>query len=868
MFDGALIATTEGRILEANALACSLLGYDALAHYSVDDLLADSSDHTWDAIRASAEMRRSTLEVSLRQQSGATFWAEIGAHRLDSQRLALLLRDINRRKLAEIALQRSEERFRHISYGTSDAQWDWDLDRNIIWWGEGLRTGLGYSLAGMTSGIEWWSSLVHAGDRERVDASMREALDGTTQIWSSEYRFLRADCSYADILDRGYIVRDERGVATRMVGVMIDVSERKQAEEALRASELRYRTLAETSGVGIWQVSPSGETIYANPAMCALLGYRDLNELREHPYESFFARESLRRIHREHRRRTEGLASSYEVTITRPDGTTRTAIAYGAPLFDSDGALHSRLGTFVDVTERKQAEEALREIESRFRQLTDNINEVFWLLDADTRVLVYASPAFERMWGFSLEEAAADPMHWQQAVHPDDRENVRALVADPPSDSFSNEFRLQRADGELRWVRNRAFPVRDGEGRIFRYAGIMEDITDRKEFERHLQHSQKLESLGVLAGGIAHDFNNLLLGILGNADLALLELSPTSPGRKYIEDAVKICQRAAELCNQMLAYSGKGKFVIETIDLCGLVQEMSHLLEVSISKKAVLKYNFASNLPAIEGDATQIRQVIMNLITNASDALEEKSGVIVVSTGAMHCDREYLSETFLDEALEEGDYVYFEVADNGCGMSRETRARVFDPFFTTKFTGRGLGLAAVLGIVRAHHGAIKVYSEQGHGSTVKVLFPVCEQALDMMLDNEIVPELVAAGGTILLVDDEEPIRLVGRKVLERAGYAVLTASDGVEAVAVYREYSDTIAAVVLDMTMPHMSGEETFRELRRIRPDVRVLLSSGYSEGEATHRFAGKGLAGFLQKPYRPHLLVETLAKILAGEIS
>jgi CheY-like chemotaxis protein len=377
-----------------------------------------------------------------------------------------------------------------------------------------------------------------------------------------------------------------------------------------------------------------------------------------------------------------------------------------------------------------------------------------------------------------------------------------------------------------------------------------------------MQQTQKLESLGVLAGGIAHDFNNLLVAILGNAGLALMELPKESPARQTVQAIETAAQRAAELTRQMLAYSGKGKFVIEPLNLSKLVEEMAHLLEVSVSKRAVLKYRFAPNLPPIEGDATQIRQIIMNLITNASDAIGERSGVISISTGLMHCDRAYLQSSYLDSDLPEGDYVYLEVADTGEGMDEATRERIFDPFFTTKFTGRGLGLAAVLGIVRGHSGAIKLYSEMGRGSTFKVMLPAAallDQSGAEPSHGSTAPAAAETRAlTVLVVDDDETVRSVTRRMLEHAGYTVLQAADGVEALEIYGA-NPGIDVVLLDMTMPHMDGEETFRELRRISGDVKVVLTSGYNEQDATERFAGKGLAGFIQKPYRP---AELVAKI------
>jgi two-component system cell cycle sensor histidine kinase/response regulator CckA len=359
------------------------------------------------------------------------------------------------------------------------------------------------------------------------------------------------------------------------------------------------------------------------------------------------------------------------------------------------------------------------------------------------------------------------------------------------------------------------------------------------------------------------------MAILGNADLALEELSPLAPARENIKEIEKASRRAAGLAKQMLAYSGKGRFVIEPIDLNEFVGEMAHLLEVSISKKAVLKHNFADNLPAFDGDATQIRQIIMNLITNASEAIGDTSGVIALSTGAMDCDRAYLDgvneilRASLDEPLAEGVYTYVEVADTGCGMDAQTIEKIFDPFFTTKFTGRGLGMCAVLGIVRGHKGAIKVYSEVGKGTTFKVLFPANElpeekrgPAQTKRGTSEEAP-VPGFSGTVLIADDEETVRAVGKQMLERMGFDVLTAPDGREGVEVFREHAGEIVCVLLDLTMPHMDGEEAFRQLRRIRPGVKVILCSGYNEQDATQRFYGKGLAGFIQKPY-------TLAKLAA----
>jgi signal transduction histidine kinase/CheY-like chemotaxis protein len=390
----------------------------------------------------------------------------------------------------------------------------------------------------------------------------------------------------------------------------------------------------------------------------------------------------------------------------------------------------------------------------------------------------------------------------------------------------------------------------------------------RIEAERHAMQArvmevQKLESLGVLAGGIAHDFNNLLVGILGNASLALLELPPEIEGRKRIMEVETAARRASDLARQMLAYSGKGRFVIAALDIGELVREMTQLLRSSIDRSVDIRYALAPDPVVIEGDATQLRQVVMNLMVNAADAIGEGGGAITLAVSRVHADRSYLAGTFVDEGLDEGEYAVIDISDTGAGMDAATRARIFDPFFTTKGAGRGLGLAAVLGIVRAHHGALKVYSEHGKGSTFKLLLPLAT--------GDVIPDLVASRertpwhgeGTVLVVDDEPMVRDVAQAILERLGLTVVTANDGEEAVSRFAAEPDRFAAVLLDLTMPRRSGGETFRQIREIRPDAAVILMSGYNEEEAGGQFAGQGLAGFVEKPFSTQTLADAMSRVL-----
>lgn len=406
------------------------------------------------------------------------------------------------------------------------------------------------------------------------------------------------------------------------------------------------------------------------------------------------------------------------------------------------------------------------------------------------------------------------------------------------------------------------------------WLSVLTDLTERKraeaeklEMERRLLHAQKLESLGVLAGGIAHDFNNLLTGILGNLDLALLSLPSGSSAQSRIEQAILASYRAVDLTRQMLAYSGKGKFEIKPVDINRIVRENADLFRASISRTVAFNISPNMGLPLIEADPGQIQQVIMNLITNASEAIGTGTGIITVTTGVKECGPDYLKASRLEEKPEPGQFVFVEVIDNGCGMNKETVNRLFEPFFTTKFTGRGLGMAAVLGIIRGHRGAILVDSEPGKGSTFRVLFPVIEKTLlkdkSSQADEKSMIRNFENHGTILVVDDEEPVRELCVDFLKVFGFNTLSACDGNEALKIFKENSDKIICVILDLTMPGLDGAGTFKEIKKISPEMKIILSSGYSEHEATVLFDGQGLSGFIQKPYRLGDLKDKLNQIL-----
>ena len=392
----------------------------------------------------------------------------------------------------------------------------------------------------------------------------------------------------------------------------------------------------------------------------------------------------------------------------------------------------------------------------------------------------------------------------------------------------------RRKDGKEIHVSLTISPVLDAAQKVIGASHIARDITERKDLEDQLRQSQKLESLGVLAGGLAHDFNNLLTGIMGNASLVIEGLGEANPARTHMGEILHASERAALLVRQMLAYAGKGRFVIGLVNLAAEVAEVAPLIRTSLSRRVDLDLRLDQDVPAVEADRSQIQQLIMNLTTNAAEAIGDRPGAISIQAYRRDSDAE--------------QQVVLEVKDTGCGMDAETQARAFDPFFTTKFMGRGLGLSAVMGIIRAHRGSISVESAPGKGSTFTVVLPAIAQP-DQAVSAESRPEL-HGDGNILVVDGEELVRGMARLTLERCGYTIELAVDGKSAVEAFAARPQHFAAVLLDLTMPVMSGEEALERIREIRPDVPVLLSSSFSEVEAVRRFQDRGLSGFLQKPY------------------
>ena len=670
-----------------------------------------------------------------------------------------------------------------------------------------------------------------------------------------------------------------------------------------RLAEERHRAVIQASMDAFWVVDAEGRLLEVNRAACELSGY-SRDELLAMRVEDVAMHDGPERVRQRIERVRAGAHERFESCHRRKDGRlldveVSVELVPGAP---------DRMFVFVrDITARKRddhvhvarlrlsefaathtMEELLTATLDRAEELTDSCVGFYHFLEADqqtlslqtwsTRTLLEYCKAEGKGQHYPVSEAGVwvDSVHQRRTVVYNDYARLAHKRGLPPGHApllrmmTVPVFRDGRIVAVL-GVGNKPVEYDDEDVRaVEMLADLAWDIVtskraeeSRERIERQMQQAQRLESLGVLAGGIAHDFNNLLTGIIGHAELALIGLPPGAPEAEDLREIMLASRRAAELCAQMLAYSGRGRMRTEALDLGLLIEETTTLVHASISKRARLDLALAAEPLTMVGDPAQLRQVVMNLVINASEAMADADGHIRVSTECVTLSAAEAAAIRGGETLAAGRYARLRVADSGCGMDKATLERIFEPFFTTKFTGRGLGLSAVRGIVLGHGGALQVDSEPGRGTTFTLYFP-----LQSEVTAAPAPEPARAAGwrgegTILLVDDEPTIRRMGEKLLRRLGFDVLLAADGLEALATFRAERARIRLVLLDLTMPRMSGEEAFRELRRIDAGVPVVVASGYGEMHLEERFPGETLAGSLQKPYELDALAEVLARAL-----
>jgi len=533
---------------------------------------------------------------------------------------------------------------------------------------------------------------------------------------------------------------------------------------------------------------------------------------------------------------------------------------------DITGGAHDNSRPVPDQIQRGVDENTLSNDSQLFRSLMDQLPEYVYFKDKKSR-FVRINAALAGYFGLQSPEAAIGKCDrdFFTKEHADAAAIDEKRVMETGIAIGAKEERETWPDGRVTWVATTRAPLFDSAGRTIGTFGISRDITAQKKSEERLhlmeervQQSEKMESLGIMASGIAHDFNNLLTAVLGSVSVAQTLRVDNDSLKAILKDIETGAVQASDLSNQLLAFAGRGRMVLAHLDFASIVKETARLLERALHRSIVVRYSLAENLPGIEGDSTQIRQVVMNLITNAADAIGDKSGTITIATGMVECDERYLEQVSFSGDLTVGRYVSIEVSDTGCGIPHEIRDKIFDPFFTTKATGKGLGLATVAGIVRSHRGAIKLYSEQGKGTTFRVLFPALAHSVETKV-KEKPGQLWQGSGTVLVVDDEELICRIACQMVRRLGFKVLSAGSAAEALDVFGQHKDEISVVLLDEVMPQGDGSEVFAAIKSVKPDVRVILYSGYSQSDVMSRLSLKGLSGFIQKPFTVQVLADSI---------
>ena len=628
--------------------------------------------------------------------------------------------------------------------------------------------------------------------------------------------------------------------------------QRKRSEAALRVSEERFRAIFNQAAVGVAQVSLDGEVTMVNDRYCEVLGYAREELLgttlvdKTHPDDVAAVLVNRNRL-------LAGEIPSYsmEMRCVRRGGDITWVRLYGSLVRGGGSRPRYFVAVVEDITDYRRAEAALRESEERFRNVADTVPAMIWVAGPD-KLCTFFNQGWLKFAGVTMEQAVGNG--WSVRVHPEDRDRCLTdySVAFDAHRSFQTECRLQRADGEYRSVLAVGCPRFESSGAFAGFVGSCTDITDVKHAQEEALASQKLESLGVVSRGIAHDFNNLLGSIVTTSELVLSELPDASPASDGVESIKNVADRAAGIVRQMLSYAGQQDTVFEQLNLSRLVTEMLELLKVSISKRAQLTVDLPESLPPVRGNVGQIQQVVMNLITNASEALGEEEGMISVALARVHASPGPVADG--TPRVVQNDHLRLTVSDTGSGMTEETQAKIFDPFFTTKFIGRGLGLAAVQGIVRDHGGTIQVVSKPGQGSRFEILLPCINQPSKGTGDIPAPGSANNAGsaeGNILVVEDESDLRIAVSKMLRKAGFSVVEAGDGSAAVELFRTSQLDFDIVLLDLTLPGMTGREVLKELRAMRPGVTVIITTAYSRETALENLGGQQPWFFVRKPYR-----------------
>lgn len=562
--------------------------------------------------------------------------------------------------------------------------------------------------------------------------------------------------------------------------------------------------------------------------------------------------------------------ASMDTQFRRKDGVL---VGVHISISPVDGECLSRgiIATALDISDLKDTEKKLAGRTAQFQAIFNAIHDAVIFTDTGRKIRM-VNPAFHRIFRYSKTEVMG---HAPVFLYNNEKDyRMQRLRPDSGLSSYMYRGKVQyrKKDGTLFPGDAMVVKVLDKEKKIIGYLTIIRDLTsiekareEKEFFEQQMRHVQKLESLGVMAGGIAHDFNNFLMSILGNAELAQFEIASANPAHNYLSAVISAARKAAELCQQMLAYAGKANFKLVYADINAMITEMAQILKTSLGKRVTMHLQLSEDLHKVHIDPVQVRQVIMNLMLNASEAIADDIGRVRISTSMIHLHSEQLKQVWFQEELSAGSYVLLEVKDTGCGMDKEVLARLFDPFFTTKSTGRGLGMAAVMGIIHSHSGGITVTSRAGEGTTVKILLPAFSAGECSSMCTAFPPSHKWEGhGLVLIVDHEEEIRHVTGNMLEHIGFDVVNAGDGESAINIFRQHSEDIQCVMLTPNLPgKIKGKDLLARIYSIDPEIKVIIASGYNEQEMNKQFGEYGSSGFIQKPYTMDELRQVIQRVM-----
>jgi len=874
MAEGALTLTLDGLILFSNEQFATMVGspLERVIGSRIQDFAAAGDADVVSALLSGTDGRKA--EVRLRTDGAALVPVYLSVENLaweGTRCLCLIVTDLSEQKRNE-EIVAAEKLARSILEQAAEAILVVEPDGRIS-----RASRAAERLAGAPVVQRGFDEVFRTSLGSGTDYPFREILSAARRsqaIKDIEAIALAPDGRKIELLLSAAILSGPDSELLGCVLNLTDITERKHRERQLKFQADIIETTAEAviaidpnHRVVLW--NSGAERLYGVPRRDAL-GKR-LTDLYQYgwwgPEDERRALAALEK---------QGLWSGENIHVRR-DGTQVVVSSTVNVVGQEHGG--GMFAVIRDITENKSAEAVLRQSEARERSRAAELQAimeavpaaVFIALDPEGREIIGNRTCYSQLRmtpGANLSKSAPEgerPEHYRVMKNGEEIPPANMplqLAARTGQAQHEYEYDLVFDDGASRsWFGN-AVPLFDEAGRSRGAIGAFTDITEWKRAQERLQQTQKLESIGLLAGGIAHDFNNLLIGVIGSASLAEDLLPPGDPAVGLLRQVIKTGEQLANLTRQMLAYAGKGQFLVERLDLSDLVPKMSGLVQPSIPKKIALHFELEQDLPLIEADRSQMQQVFMNMVLKAAEAIGSSTGLISVKTGVSAVDEGYIQRNPEAAELSPGSYVYLEVRDTGAGMDAATRAKIFDPFFTTKFTGRGLGLAAVSGIVRGHKGAIQVMSAPGKGSCFTVMLPAAQGSIapQRAADFEAVPD---GTGTILVVDDEEVVRETAKKALARHGFDVLVANSGVEAIDILKRHPGDISLVVLDLSMPGMSGQEALPELRKIRPGIKVVISSGYNEAETMTLFKGHSVAGFIQKPYTSRRLAEKVKSTL-----